>query len=163
MASKSGYLSKRGKSNVKFTRYWFILKGDVLSYFADPSDLYFPNGHIDLRYGIQASLVEQRGSEEPTAFTVITDQRKFYFRADSASSAKEWVKALQKVIFRTHNEGDSVKISIPVANVMGVEESPVLDFADTIKLNVVDSDDTFAMDEVCPCFLRFTDIKINFL
>ena len=122
MASKSEYLSKRGKSNVKFTRYWFILKGDVLSYFTDPSDLYFLNGHIDLRYGIQASLVDQKGSEEPTAFTVITDQRKFYFRADSASSAKEWVKSLQKVIFRTHNEGDSVKISIPVANVMGVEE-----------------------------------------
>lgn len=148
VTTKSGYLSKRGRSNVKFTRYWFILKGDVLSYFTDPSDLYFPNGHIDLRYGIHAGLVEQKGNDEPMAFTVLTDQRKYYFRADSASSAKEWVKTLQKVIFRTHNDGDSVKISIPVANVMGVEESPVLEFADTIKLNVVDNDDTYAMDEV---------------
>lgn len=31
---------------------------------------------------------------------------------------------------------------------MGVEESPVLEFADTIKLSVVDNDDTYAMDEV---------------
>jgi sterol 3beta-glucosyltransferase len=120
----------------------------VLSYFVDPSDLYFPNGHIDLRYGIQASLVDSKDGKDPTAFTVTTDQRKYYFRADSAPSAKEWVKSLQKVIFRTHNEGDSVKISIPVANVMGVEESPVLEFAETIKLNVVDNDDTYAIDEV---------------
>jgi sterol 3beta-glucosyltransferase len=120
----------------------------VLSYFVDPSDHYFPNGHIDLRYGIQASLVDSNDGTDPTAFTVTTDQRKYYFRADSAPSAKEWVKSLQKVIFRTHNEGDSVKISIPVANVMGVEESPVLEFAETIKLNVVDNDDTYAIDEV---------------
>lgn len=120
----------------------------MLSYFVDPSDLYFPNGHIDLRYGIQASLVDSKDGKDPTAFTVTTDQRKYYFRADSAPSAKEWVKSLQKVIFRTHNEGDSVKISIPVANVMGVEESPVLEFAETIKLNVVDNDDTYAIDEV---------------
>lgn len=143
---KSGYLTKRGKSNVKFTRYWFILKGDVLSYFLDPSDLYFPNGHIDLRYGIQASLVDNKDGKESMAFTVTTDQRKYYFRADSIPSAKEWVKALQKVIFRTHNEGDSVKISIPVANVMDVEESPVLEFADTVKLKVVEND-TYAIDE----------------
>jgi sterol 3beta-glucosyltransferase len=120
----------------------------VLSYFVDPSELYFPNGHIDLRYGIQASLVESKDGKEPTAFTVTTDQRRYYLRADSAPSAKEWVKALQKVIFRSHNEGDSVKISIPVANVLEVEESPVLEFADTIKLKVVDNDDTYAIDEV---------------
>ena len=86
--------------------------------------------------------------KDPTAFTVTTNQRKYFFRADSVPSAKEWVKSLQKVIFRSHNEGDSVKISIPIANVIGVEESPVLDFAETIKLNVVDHDDTYAMDEV---------------
>jgi sterol 3beta-glucosyltransferase len=145
---KSGYLSKRGKSNVKYNRYWFILKGDVLSYYANPSDLYFLNGNIDLRYGVQASLVENKDKKDPVSFLVATDQRKYYFRADSAASAKEWVKALQKVIFRSHNDGDSVKISIPVQNVIEVEESPVLEFADTFKLKVVDNDDTYAIDEV---------------
>lgn len=148
VASKSGYLSKRGRSIVKFTRYWFILKGDVLSYFSDSSDPYFPTGHIDLRYGISASLVDARDGKDPCDFTVTTNQRKYYFHADSAPSAKEWVKSLLKAIFRTQNESDSVKISIPVANVMAVEESPVLDFADTIKLNVIDNDDTYAIDEV---------------
>lgn len=120
----------------------------MLSYYADPSDLYFLNGNIDLRYGVQASVVESKDKKDPVSFLVATDQRKYYFRADSATSAKEWVKALQKVIFRSHNEGDSVKISIPVENVIEVEESPVLEFADTFKLKVVDNDDTYAIDEV---------------
>lgn len=145
---KSGYLSKRGKSTVKFTRYWFILKGDVLSYYTNPSDLYFPNGNIDLRYGLQASVVEAKDPKDSVMVTLSTNERKYYFRADSSASAREWVKSLQKVIFRSHNEGDSVKISIPVENVIEVEESPVLEFADTFKLKVVDNDDTYAIDEV---------------
>ena len=32
---KSGHLSKRGKQNPKYSRYWFQLKGDELSYRTD--------------------------------------------------------------------------------------------------------------------------------
>lgn len=120
----------------------------MLSYYTNPSELYFPNGNIDLRYGLQASVVEAKDPKDAIMVTLSTDQRKYFFRADSAASAKEWVKSLQKVIFRSHNEGDSVKISIPVENVIEVEESPVLEFADTFKLKVVDNDDTYAIDEV---------------
>lgn len=147
--AKSGHLSKRGKQNPKYSRYWFTLKGDVLSYYTDPSDLYFPSGNVDLRYGISAALSDHKDkSKEATNFTVTTDKRTYYFKADSPASAKEWVKTLQKVIFRSHNDGDSVKISLPVENVIDIEESPVIDFADTFKIRVVDSDETFAIDEV---------------
>jgi sterol 3beta-glucosyltransferase len=91
-------------------------------------------------------------NKESMSFSITTDQRKYHFRADSAASAKEWVKTLQKVIFRSHNEGDSVKISIPIENVIDVKESPVLDFADTFKLEVLDNDDTYAIDEVTIAF-----------
>ena len=149
--AKSGHLSKRGKQNPKYSRYWFILKGDVLSYYTDPSDLYFPSGSIDLRYGISAALSDHKDkSKEAISFTVTTDKRTYYFKADSSASAKEWVKTLQKVIFRSHNDGDSVKISLPVENVIDIEESPVIDFAETFKIRVVDSDETFAIDEVYP-------------
>ena len=125
------------------------MKGDVLSYYTDPSDLYFPSGNIDLRYGISAALVESKDkSKESINFTVTSDQRTYFFKADSSSSAKEWVKTLQKVIFRSHNDGDSVKISLPLENVIDIEESPVIDFADTFKIRVVESDETFAIDEV---------------
>jgi sterol 3beta-glucosyltransferase len=89
--AKSGYLQKRGLKNPKYNRYWFRLKGDVLSYYTDPSDLYFPSGNIDLRYGISASVTEKDKAKDGTGtyFTVVTHQRKFHFKADSAPSAAE--------------------------------------------------------------------------
>lgn len=148
---KSGYLSKCGKRNPKYNRYWFRLKGDVLSYYRDSQDLYFPQGQIDLRYGISATITDK--DKEGVNFAVSTDNRTYYFRADSPQSAEEWVKGLQRVIFRSHNDGDSVKISLPIENVIDVEEAQMLDFADTCKIRVIDNDETYAIDEVCdtPC------------
>ncbi|KAL6721088.1 Sterol 3-beta-glucosyltransferase [Lecanora helva] len=153
--AKSGYLSKRGRQNPRFSRYWFTLKGDVLSYYSDPSDLYFPSGNIDLRYGISASQYKDKGADTKD-FSVVTRQRVYHFKADSVVSAKEWVKTLQKVIFRSHNDGDSVKISLPIENVIDVEESPVMEkLADTIKIRVIDSDETYAVDEYFFSFFSF--------
>ncbi|KAI9809619.1 MAG: hypothetical protein M1825_000051 [Sarcosagium campestre] len=161
---KSGYLSKRGRQNPKFNRYWFALKGDVLSYYVDQSNLYFPSGNIDLRYGISASIIEskEKGKGSPN-FSVTTHQRTYFFRADSSASAKEWVKTLQKVIFRSHNDGDSVKISLPTANVIDIEDSPVLEFADTFKIRVVDNDDTYAIEEYFFSFFSFGKDALNVL
>ena len=145
---KSGYLSKSGRRNPKYNRYWFRLKGDVLSYYSDPSDLYFPSGNIDLRYGISANVNEKEKAKDATNFTVVTHQRNYSFKADSAPSAKEWVKALQKIIFRSHNDGDSVKISLPIENIIDIEDSQIIDFADTCKIRVIDNDETYAIDEV---------------
>lgn len=142
-------MSKRGKRNPQYHRYWFVLKGTVLSYFVDAATLYFPSGIIDLRYGISAELVKEKDkSKDATHFSVTTDKRIYFFKADSTTSAKEWVKQLQKVIFRSHNDGDSVKISLPIDNILDVEDSPVIDFAETIKVRVIDNDDTYAVDEV---------------
>lgn len=82
-----------------------------------------------------------------SSFQIETNDRTFNFRADSSSSAAEWVKALQKVIFRSHNDGDSKKTAIPLENILDVEESPVLEFAHTFKLRAF-HDETFAIDEV---------------
>lgn len=81
-------------------------------------------------------------------FNVVTSHRTYNFRADSAPSAKEWVKSLQRVIFRSHNEGDSVKISLPIDNVIDVEETQMMEFSDTCKIRVIDNDETYAIDEV---------------
>jgi sterol 3beta-glucosyltransferase len=143
---KSGYLAKCGKRNPKYNRYWFRLKGDVLSYYTDPQDLYFPQGQIDLRYGISATINEK--DKEGVNFTVSADNRTYHLRADSPQSAKEWVKALQRVIFRSHNDGDSVKISLPIENVIDIEETRMLNFAETCKIRVIDNDETYAIDEV---------------
>ncbi|OJD13075.1 hypothetical protein AJ78_06432 [Emergomyces pasteurianus Ep9510] len=147
---KSGHLAKRGRQNPKYSRYWFALKGDVLSYYLDPSNLYFPSGHVDLRYGISANLAEHKlrdKDKDVKDFVITTNTRTYQFRADSATSAREWVKTLQKVIFRSHNDGDSVKISLPIENVIDIEENPVIDFADTFKIRVVESGESYAIDE----------------
>ncbi|PYH40546.1 UDP-glucose:sterol glycosyltransferase [Aspergillus saccharolyticus JOP 1030-1] len=161
---KSGHLYKRGKKNPKYNRYWFLLKGDVLSYYADPSNLYFPSGHVDLRYGISASLAEPKDkSRETRDFQVTTDQRTYYFRADSSTNAKEWVKALQKVIFRTHNEGESVKISFPIESIIDIEESPMVDFAETFKIRTIESEESYAIEEYYFSFIDSGRDAFNYL
>ncbi|KAE8356571.1 sterol 3-beta-glucosyltransferase [Aspergillus coremiiformis] len=161
---RSGYLHKRGRKNPKYNRYWFTLKGDVLSYYTDPSSLYFPSGHVDLRYGISASLTESKDKDQEVRdFQVTTDQRTYYFRADSSTSAKEWVKALQKVIFRAHNDGDSVKISFPIENIIDIEESPIADLAETFKIRVVESDESYAIDEYYFSFFESGRDAYNFV
>ncbi|KAI1848441.1 hypothetical protein JX266_005747 [Neoarthrinium moseri] len=159
--AKSGYLSKSGKRNPKYNRYWFRLKGDVLGYYRDSSNLYFPSGQIDLRYAISANITDK--DKESVHFSVVTDHRTYYFKADSAPSAKEWVKSLQRVIFRSHNDGDSVKISLPINNVMDIEETQILEFADTIKLRVIDNEETYAIDEYFFSFFSFGKEAINVL
>lgn len=146
VVAKSGFLSKSGKTNPKYNRYWFRLKGDVLSYYSDPKELYFPRNQIDLSYGISATITDK--DKEGVHFEVVTRNRSYNFRADSAPSAKEWVKSLQRVIFRSHNDGDSVKISLPISNIMDVEETHMMDFAETCKIRVIDNDETYAIDEV---------------
>ena len=154
--AKSGYLSKKGKSNPRFNRLWFVLKGDVVSYYANPSEKYFPAGNIDLRYAISASLSDQKErGKDAISFTITTNQRTYHLKADSAPSAKEWVKMLQKVIFRSHNDGDSVKISLPIDNVADVEETSLVDFVQTLKIRAVDSDETYAVDEYYFSFFNF--------
>lgn len=128
----------------------------MFSYYIDAANPYFPSGSIDLRYGISAELIKEKDkSKDPTYFTVTTDKRTYYFKADSEQSAKEWVKQLQKVIFRSHNDGDSIKISLPIDNIIDVEENPVIDFAETIKIRVIDNDETYAVDEYFFSFFSF--------
>ncbi|KAH8903731.1 family 28 glycosyltransferase [Coniochaeta sp. PMI_546] len=158
---KSGYLSKSGKRNPKFNRYWFRLKGDVFSYYRDSQSLYFPSGQIDLRYGISADITDK--DKEGVNFSLVTHHRTYNFRADSAPSAKEWVKSLQRVIFRSHNDGDSVKISLPIENVIDIEETQMLDFADTCKIRVIDNDETYAIDEYFFSFFTFGREALNVL
>ena len=149
MAIKTGHISKRGQRNPRYKKYWFVLKGDILSYYKDSSSPYTPRDVIDLRYGVSADIIlDQDQSRESTSFSVVTDTKTYHFKAETASSASEWVKQIQKVIFRSRNNSDSVKICLPVDNVVDIEESNYSDFADTIKIRIIDNDETFAVDEV---------------
>ena len=146
---KSGSMAKQGKRDPRYSRYWFTLKGDVLTYYKDASHLYFPHGSIDLRFAITASLAPEKGksSNDTTLFTIATENRTYYFKADSSTSAKEWVKQLQRVIFRSHNDGDSVKISLPLRNVIDVTAAPFVDGSNTVSVSTVDNAEISAIEE----------------
>ncbi|KAM0704247.1 hypothetical protein Q7P35_008480 [Cladosporium inversicolor] len=146
---KSGSMAKQGKRDPRYSRYWFTLKGDVLTYYKDASHLYFPHGSIDLRFAITASLAPEKGksSSDTTLFTITTENRTYYFKADSSTSAREWVKQLQRVIFRSHNDGDSVKISLPLRNVIDVAPAPFVDGANTVSVSTIDNAEIYAVEE----------------
>lgn len=160
-ARKSGYLSKLRHDYIRYTRYWFSLKDDVLSYFRDPADTYFPSGHIDLRYGISAS--QKNGDSKSKDFSVTTNSKTYYFRADSANSAKSWVDSIRESIFRTANEGNSVKLCIPITNIVDMEESIMFHCAEAVKLRVIESDETYAIDEYMFGFLAHDQEVTNLL
>ncbi|XP_014551536.1 glycosyltransferase family 1 protein [Bipolaris victoriae FI3] len=160
--TKTGYLFKRGRS--KLNRYWFVLRGDVLAYYTNPAELYFPRNRINLQYALTAEVLEStKKGEEETSFAITTDERRYVFKADSAASAKEWTRSIQKVIFRTHNDGNSVKISLPIQNVLEIEESSILDLANTVKVRVIDNDETFAIDEYFFSFFNNGQDALNVL
>ncbi|KAF2743903.1 glycosyltransferase family 1 protein [Sporormia fimetaria CBS 119925] len=160
-SSKTGYLSKRGQT--KYNRYWFVLKDDVLSYCEDPQEKYKPRGLIRLEDAVSATIIDFKDKDEETGFVITMDDKTYRFKADSAASAKEWVRAIQKVIFRTRNEGNSVKILLPIQNVLEVEQSTIMDTADTLKLRVIDNDETYAIDEYFFSFFHHGKDALNVL
>lgn len=146
----SGHLAKRGLHNPRYNRYYCELKGDVFAYYDNPSTKYFPSGQIDLRTAVSVNLADREKNSDGTYFTLVTDKREYMFKADTITSAREWVKALQKVTFRAQNDGDSVKVSLPIDQIEDVEDVKIMDLAQTIKIRVYDSEETFTIDEVSP-------------
>lgn len=137
------------------TKFWVVLRNDVLSWFEStavsetlprnvPSlylqDPYFPKGNISLQYVSSCDPVDE------TRFKVRTPERNYTFKADTSDGRDEWVKSIQKVMFKTQHEGESVKLIIPLEAVLDVDKSPTLEFAETIEIRCVDSDDQMSVD-----------------
>lgn len=71
-------------------------------------DLYFPSGNVDLRYALNVEMNERDGKHKE--FNLFTLNRVYHLRADSSASARQWVKQIQKVIFKSRNQGNNVKV-----------------------------------------------------
>ncbi|KAF9576985.1 Sterol 3-beta-glucosyltransferase [Mortierella alpina] len=140
VVQKEGYFSKEAKTTKTFSRYWFILKNDVLSYYADQTEVYYPIKSIDLRDALSA----EPSPRNELAFYIYTATRRYKFKTDSELARTDWVKAIQKSIFHTKTDDESVKISIPLINVEAVELNPT-SLTDTIRISIrdVDSEDEY--------------------
>jgi sterol 3beta-glucosyltransferase len=146
----SGKLTKQSRRSS--TSYWFVLRNDLFAYYNSSTEVYFPTGTIDLRYAIKAELAhdDQLPSKK---FYLVTEKKTYTLKAESATVAHSWVQALQKEIFRSRNEGDQVKIKIPIANIIDLEESILFDIVDTINIKAIDSDETYSIDDYVLAFL----------
>ncbi|KAG5359163.1 Sterol 3-beta-glucosyltransferase [Yarrowia sp. E02] len=156
---RSGTLVKARKRSLREgTRYWCVLKNDSFSYYPDSTDVYFPAGTIDLSEALAAELCDDEGDvTEPESFRIVMPKKSVLFKADSHSAAHEWVKALQKEIFRAHNQGDTVRIVIPLQNIVDLEKTKIFEYATTIKTSVVESNETYAIDEYIFTFFKSGD------
>ncbi|KAL9088412.1 MAG: hypothetical protein Q9159_003112 [Coniocarpon cinnabarinum] len=162
-AAKSGFFLKRGPRNPTFHRYWFVLRGNVLSYYQSASTLYFPLGTIDLRSAITAQLEKAADDGSGKGFSITTSQRIVRFKAESVASAQEWVKKIQQAIFHSHNVGNSLKISLPIQSIVEIEDNPLFERWETLKIKAVDNEESFAVDEYFFSFMNHENRALELL
>ncbi|ODQ56617.1 UDP-Glycosyltransferase/glycogen phosphorylase [Saitoella complicata NRRL Y-17804] len=137
---KSGTLSRKSSRGLRWKREYVLLKDGVLSGFASSSDLYFPTHLVDVARAVHVS-----GDGKEIRVTM-QGGKEHVFGADSELGAKEWVKAMQKVVFCAHNPGDAVKIVIPLPNILETESVPASTSSEETEGVVLD-DETFLIEE----------------
>ncbi|EPQ28877.1 uncharacterized protein PFL1_03679 [Pseudozyma flocculosa PF-1] len=140
---RSGPIAKLTRRTHRFSKHWATLRSGLLSWFDSARDPYFPQGFIDLR---RVSAVEA-SSKHLDRFKVTTPYRRFTFQVESEASRNAWITALRKEVFKAHNEGESVKISIPLETVIDVDTTLSVDQTEMVCIKVVDELAGFAIDE----------------
>ncbi|CED83178.1 glycosyltransferase family 1 protein [Phaffia rhodozyma] len=148
---KSGPLIKKSRKSLRANKYWFVLKNGVLSWYTSSADPYFPQGNVDLQYAVECEPFGEK------ALKLSTNRKTLQFSSETVAGRDEWVKALQKVIFRTQHEGENVKIAIPLQAIVDVDKSSNMDFAETIEVKVAEGDVTLAVDSYF--FAYFSDLE----
>lgn len=148
---KTGYISKRGMHDPRYHRYYCELKGHVLSFYEEPAQINYPRSLVDMRRAIGVFGTGHEKGKDDAHFTLETDKREYQLRADSAESATNWVKVLQQELLNTHNDGGLVKITLPIENILDIEDNYIrgMAFAESLRIRVIDNDETYAVDEVC--------------
>ncbi|KAN0063197.1 Sterol 3-beta-glucosyltransferase [Thecaphora frezii] len=147
---RAGPMGKLTRRTHRFSKHWATLKSGLLSWFDNARDPYFPQGFIDLRRvsSIEASI------RHADRFKVVTPYRRFTFQVESEASRNAWIAALRKEVFKAHNEGESVKISIPLETIIDVDTTLSVDQTEMVCIKVVDELADFAIDEYF--FLHFS-------
>ncbi|KAF0474114.1 UDP-Glycosyltransferase/glycogen phosphorylase [Gigaspora margarita] len=153
---KDGFLSKRSTYGL-YEKYFFSLQNDVLVYYYDQLDQYCPLEIIDLKYAVKVEKDTNKNK-----FKILTPKRNYLFQADSLASMEEWVTQLQRSIVRANNDGDHVKIVIPIESITNIDNQLTSSFQDAIQIKTIDQDESF--DEYLFAFVSDSQIlfeKLN--
>ncbi|CDK30041.1 unnamed protein product [Kuraishia capsulata CBS 1993] len=154
LPKKQGSIAKRGSLSVKsypshrLHRKWAILRDNTFSLYSDSTELYFPSLVLDLRYALRAEIVhEGKDPNVATWFRIITESRSYSFEADSLDAARGWVSVIKKQIFSARNKKGHATIKMPLKNVMDVQLDTILGNAQSVKIKVLESSESFALDD----------------
>ncbi|KAH3668667.1 hypothetical protein OGAPHI_002421 [Ogataea philodendri] len=154
--TKSGALTTKAYPSLREHRKWAVLRNNTFSVYANSTDLYFPLLVIDLRTALRAEILKKNSSSrdpsKPTWIRIITESRTHWFLADNLAAARSWTSSLTKHIFASKNKGDQVAIKIPLQNVVDLELTSVIGITKNLRIKVIESADTFAVDDY---FLMF--------
>ncbi|KAG7927080.1 hypothetical protein KL925_002451 [Ogataea polymorpha] len=154
--SKSGALTTKSYPSLREHRKWAVLRNNTFSVYSNSTDLYFPLLVIDLRTALRAEILQSSSTKQnpskPVWIRIITESRTHWFLADNLASARSWVSSLKKHIFASRNKGDQVAIKIPLQNVVDLELTSVIGVTKNLRIKVIESADTFAIDDY---FLMF--------
>lgn len=93
-------------------------------------------------------------------FKLRTSERNYTFTADTEGNAEEWIRVLNKVIDKQQQEGETVRLVIPLEAVVDIERGPSLEFAETIEIKVVDAEDSISIGSYF--FASFPDNQYAF-
>ncbi|PWN41827.1 hypothetical protein IE81DRAFT_314651 [Ceraceosorus guamensis] len=136
---QAGALRKKTRRTMRFSKHWAVLGKRALSWYDSHHSPYFPQDHIDLRDIIEIGSSQHGGDlqsaddAQPSRtadaatdhasldFYVQTSYRRFVFSAASQASKATWVGALRSAVMRAQNDGDSVRLSIPLETIVDVE------------------------------------------
>lgn len=158
---KEGVTVKAGALTTKhFTgdqRKWAVLKDSSLSIYSSSTELYFPDSVIDLRLALRAEIVYKNNEDKlvvskPTSIRIVLEHTSRSFVADNLDAAKSWVAAIKKQIFAARNSGGQVALKIPLYNIVDLELTSVIGLTKTLKVKVLESEDSYAFDDY---FLMF--------
>lgn len=132
----------------KSVKNWAVLKNYTLSLYSSSTDLYFPNFTVDLRSALRVESLKD------CWFRILCENKNYKFQADSEHSARSWIALIRKHIFTIRNKGDTVTIKIPLQNILDVENSEIIEGSNTCKVKVLESPETFAVDDYFFMFFR---------
>ena len=81
-------------------------------------DPYFPKGNVSLLYASSCDSLDE------TRFKLRTSERNYTFTAESEASKDEWMKAIQKVMFKAQHEGENVKVGMSLGTELTAAHHP---------------------------------------
>ncbi|XP_073231413.1 dual adapter for phosphotyrosine and 3-phosphotyrosine and 3-phosphoinositide-like [Porites lutea] len=107
IASKEGFLTKKGKIHKNWKRRWFVTSRNTLQYFNERGDKK-PLRVLDLRLAEEAFKNNTCG--KPNAFSLVFPNRTFFLYADSKEEMQEWIDLLTWKLDKIKRNSRSVTV-----------------------------------------------------